>query len=109
MISVLHIWAIIPIAQIIDKTDLISGACLGETGTHLHMADMTLLWLCHSLALETWTNCFTSMRPASFAYIFGIKAVLSSSVFLEELLENIGSLNIETYNICTWMLLLLIQ
>lgn len=38
------------------------------------------------------------MRPASFAYIFGIKAVLSSSV-LEELLENIGSLNIETYNI----------
>lgn len=49
------------------------------------------------------------MRPASFAYIFGIKAVLSSSVFLEELLENIGSLNIETYNICTWMLLLLIQ
>lgn len=43
MISVLHIWAIIPIAQIIDKTDLISGASLGETGTHLHMADMTLL------------------------------------------------------------------
>lgn len=37
------------------------------------------------------------MKPASFAYIFGIKVVLSSSVFLEELLENIGSLNIETY------------
>lgn len=51
------------------------------------------------------------MRPVPFACVFGTKAMLPSLVFLEELTENINSVNIEnieTYNIHTYGCLLLI-